>query len=146
MKTGIHPKYEEATITCACGAVINTSSTVKEMRVEICSKCHPIFTGKQKLVDTEGIVDKFKKRMTTAEKIKQDQQGKAKKARKKKQQAKYDIKQIMAEQEQRRMERAAEKKKVEDKKLEQEMKRVKVRKASKEEIAKVAEKKSKKSN
>ena len=62
MKENIHPKYEDATITCACGNVINTKSTKGDIRVEICSKCHPFFTGKQKLVDTGGRVDRFKKR------------------------------------------------------------------------------------
>ena len=52
MKEAIHPKYEKATITCACGEVIETRSTKGNIRVEICSKCHPFFTGKQKLVDT----------------------------------------------------------------------------------------------
>jgi large subunit ribosomal protein L31 len=137
MKTAIHPKYDDATITCACGEVIHTKSTVKEMRVELCSKCHPIFTGKQRVVDTEGIVDKFKKRVTAAEKLKKDSQGKSKKERRKKQPAKNDIKQIMAEQEKRRSDRQAEKKKVEDKKLQEEMKKVNVRKASKEELAEV---------
>ena len=62
MKENIHPQYEKTTITCACGEVIETSSTKKNIRVEICSKCHPFFTGKQKLVDTGGRVDRFKKR------------------------------------------------------------------------------------
>lgn len=62
MKKDIHPNYEKTTITCACGEVIDTASTKKEIRVEICSKCHPFFTGKQKLVDTGGRVDRFKKR------------------------------------------------------------------------------------
>ena len=62
MREGIHPKYEETTITCACGEVIHTRSTKKDIKVEICSKCHPFFTGKQKLVDTGGRVDRFKKR------------------------------------------------------------------------------------
>lgn len=62
MKENIHPKYEKTTITCACGNVIETASTKKDIRVEICSKCHPFFTGKQKLVDTGGRVDRFKKR------------------------------------------------------------------------------------
>lgn len=62
MKEGIHPKYEATTITCACGTVIETCSTKKDIKVEICSKCHPFFTGKQKLVDTGGRVDRFKKR------------------------------------------------------------------------------------
>ena len=62
MKENIHPQYEKTTITCACGEVIETSSTKKDIRVEICSKCHPFFTGKQKLVDTGGRVDRFKRR------------------------------------------------------------------------------------
>ena len=62
MKENIHPKYEDATITCACGNVINTKSTKGDIRVEICSKCHPFYTGKQKLVDTSGRVDKFNKK------------------------------------------------------------------------------------
>ena len=62
MKEGIHPNYEATTITCACGNVIETRSTKKDIKVEICSKCHPYFTGKQKLVDTGGRVDRFKKR------------------------------------------------------------------------------------
>ena len=62
MKEKIHPKYGQTTITCACGNVIQTGSTRKDIRVEICSKCHPFYTGKQKLVDTGGRVDRFKKR------------------------------------------------------------------------------------
>lgn len=62
MKDGIHPKYGPAVIRCACGNVIETRSTKPEIRVEICSKCHPFFTGKQKLVDTGGRVDRFKKK------------------------------------------------------------------------------------
>ena len=58
----IHPDYQETTITCACGNVIHTRSTKQNIRVEICSKCHPFFTGKQKLVDTSGRVDMFNKR------------------------------------------------------------------------------------
>lgn len=62
MKKGIHPKYEEAVVQCACGETFKTGSTKKFLRVEICSKCHPFFTGKQKLVDTAGRVEKFKKK------------------------------------------------------------------------------------
>ena len=62
MKNGIHPNYEATTIKCACGNVIETRSTKKDIKVEICSKCHPFFTGKQKLVDAGGRVDKFKKK------------------------------------------------------------------------------------
>ncbi len=62
MRKGIHPEYEETTVTCVCGNVINTRSTSKDIKVEICSQCHPFFTGKQKLVDTAGRIDRFKKR------------------------------------------------------------------------------------
>lgn len=62
MKEGIHPNYQPTTIKCACGEVIETRSTKQDIKVEICSKCHPFFTGKQKLVDTGGCVDKFKKK------------------------------------------------------------------------------------
>ena len=65
MKQGIHPQYKETTITCACGEVIHTRSTKENLKVEICSKCHPFFTGKQKLVDTGGRGDRFKKRWGT---------------------------------------------------------------------------------
>lgn len=58
----IHPDYKDTDITCACGNVIHTRSTKDNIRVEICSKCHPFYTGKQKLVDTSGRVDMFKKR------------------------------------------------------------------------------------
>jgi large subunit ribosomal protein L31 len=62
MKKKTHPKYEEATIMCACGNVVHTKSTKKSINVEICSNCHPFFTGKQKFVDSEGRVDKFLKK------------------------------------------------------------------------------------
>jgi large subunit ribosomal protein L31 len=62
MKDKIHPEYKEATITCACGEVIHTRSTKQNLRVEICSKCHPFFTGKQKFVDSAGRVEKFLKK------------------------------------------------------------------------------------
>ncbi|MEI8244009.1 MAG: 50S ribosomal protein L31 [bacterium] len=62
MKKELHPKYEAATITCACGKVVQTRSTVKEMSVNTCSACHPYFTGQQTLLDTEGRVDQFMKR------------------------------------------------------------------------------------
>ena len=62
MRKDIHPNYEATTIRCACGEVIETRSTKKDIKVEICSKCHPFFTGKQKLVDSGGRVDRFKKK------------------------------------------------------------------------------------
>lgn len=67
MRNSIHPKYEETTIVCACGNKIETKSTKDNIHVEICSKCHPFFTGKQKLVDTGGRVDRFKKRFAKRE-------------------------------------------------------------------------------
>ena len=66
MKQGIHPKYEVTTITCACGEKIATLSTKKDINVEICSKCHPFFTGKQKLVDSGGRVSRFKNKYNRA--------------------------------------------------------------------------------
>jgi large subunit ribosomal protein L31 len=67
MKDKIHPKYEQTTITCACGNVIETRSTVKNLKVEICSACHPFFTGKQKLVDTAGRIERFRKKYNIKE-------------------------------------------------------------------------------
>lgn len=66
MRKDIHPKYENATVTCACGNTFETRSTSPSIRVEICSKCHPFYTGKQKLVDTGGRVDRFNKRFSKA--------------------------------------------------------------------------------
>ena len=62
MKKGIHPKYDKATVTCVCGNSFETRSTVGDIKVEICSNCHPFFTGKQKLVDTAGRVEKYLKK------------------------------------------------------------------------------------
>ena len=66
MKAGIHPEYKETKIICACGAEYPTRSTKEDIHVEICSKCHPFFTGKQKFVDAGGRVDKFKKKFNRA--------------------------------------------------------------------------------
>lgn len=62
MKKGIHPKYEDATVTCICGNVIKTRSTVKDVNVNMCSACHPFYTGTAKLVDAAGRVERFRKR------------------------------------------------------------------------------------
>jgi len=62
VKAGIHPDYIDTTITCACGEVIKTRSTKPEIRVEVCSKCHPFYTGKQKLMDTAGRVERFQRK------------------------------------------------------------------------------------
>ena len=68
MKEKIHPVYQETTISCACGEVIHTRSTKPNIRVEICSKCHPFFTGKQKFIDTAGRVEKFMRKYKKKEK------------------------------------------------------------------------------
>jgi large subunit ribosomal protein L31 len=62
VKKGIHPEYKETQIVCVCGNVISTRSTKENIHVEICSKCHPYYTGKQKLVDSAGMVERFQKR------------------------------------------------------------------------------------
>ena len=62
MKSGIHPTYHEVVVTCACGETFKTRSTSQDLRLEICSKCHPFFTGKQKLIDSAGRVERFERR------------------------------------------------------------------------------------
>ncbi|MBN1825621.1 MAG: 50S ribosomal protein L31 [Candidatus Eisenbacteria bacterium] len=62
MKKDIHPKYHDTTISCVCGNVIQTGSTVENLKIEICSNCHPFFTGKQKLVDTAGRVERYRRK------------------------------------------------------------------------------------
>ncbi len=62
MKKDIHPEYFQTSIHCACGAVVEAGSTKKDIRIEICSKCHPFFTGKQKLVDTAGRIERFRRK------------------------------------------------------------------------------------
>ncbi len=75
MKKDIHPKYFQTAVHCACGSVVETGSTKKDIRVEICSKCHPFFTGKQKLVDTAGRIERFRRKYAKfeAEKAKGEQ-------------------------------------------------------------------------
>jgi len=68
MKKKFHPKYEKATIRCACGAEIETRNTKGDMHIDICSQCHPFFTGKQKFVDTDGRIEKFKKKYARTDK------------------------------------------------------------------------------
>lgn len=80
MKEKIHPKYnEKAKITCACGNTIEVGSTVNEMRVEICSACHPLYTGQAKVIDTAGRIDKFKERVAKAKEL--QKKAKAQKAK-----------------------------------------------------------------
>ena len=62
MKQGIHPKYTQTAVTCACGNTFETRSTAAKIEVEICSQCHPFYTGKQKLIDTAGRVERFKQK------------------------------------------------------------------------------------
>ena len=65
MKEGIHPKYEAVTVQCVCGASYNTGSTIKLEKIDICAACHPFYTGKTKVIDTEGRIEKFKKKFGT---------------------------------------------------------------------------------
>jgi large subunit ribosomal protein L31 len=87
MKKGIHPKYnDDAKITCSCGNVIKTGSTVKEMEIEICGACHPFYTGKKKLIDSTGRVDRFQRRLERSAKLKESKKkttAKSKKVNKK---------------------------------------------------------------
>ena len=79
MKAGIHPSYEEIAVTCACGHSFKTRSTHKgPMRVEICSNCHPFFTGRQKLVDTEGRVERFHKKVAKAKELQAERKNRKK--------------------------------------------------------------------
>jgi large subunit ribosomal protein L31 len=78
MKQGIHPEYTEATVSCICGNVIETKSTKKYIKVEICSQCHPFMTGKQKIIDTAGRVERFNKRYA----LKDEKKGKSKTGKK----------------------------------------------------------------
>jgi large subunit ribosomal protein L31 len=73
MKKGIHPEYHQATVRCACGNEFTTGSTLKKVDVEICSKCHPFFTGKQKLVDSAGRVERFKRKYAKYNQQKENQ-------------------------------------------------------------------------
>lgn len=80
MKKNIHPEYHTATVTCACGETFEVGSTEKAINIEICSVCHPFYTGKQKLVDTAGMVDKFKARMERAKALQEQNKSKKKKS------------------------------------------------------------------
>ena len=67
MKPGIHPKYVDATVTCACGNTFTVGSTRPTLRVDVCSKCHPFFTGQQRILDTAGRVERFRRRFNITE-------------------------------------------------------------------------------
>ena len=69
MKEGIHPEYKVSTVTCVCGSTFTTRSTVGDLKLEICSECHPFFTGRQKLIDTAGRIDKFNQRFEKSRSI-----------------------------------------------------------------------------
>jgi large subunit ribosomal protein L31 len=69
IKAGIHPKYVEATVTCACGNTFTVGSTKPQLRVDVCSKCHPFFTGQQRILDTAGRVERFRKRFNLDENV-----------------------------------------------------------------------------
>ncbi len=79
MKEGIHPKYQEVEVRCACGATWKTRSTKQDLHLEICSNCHPFFTGRQKLIDTEGRVERFTKKFGAQTVESRKQKAKAKK-------------------------------------------------------------------
>ena len=84
MKAGIHPAYEQITVTCACGHSFQTRSTHKgNMRVEICSNCHPFFTGRQKLVDTEGRVERYHKKVAKAKELQAERKARTAKKKQK---------------------------------------------------------------
>lgn len=82
MKAKIHPGYVDATIRCACGNTWQTRSTKADVHVEICSNCHPFFTGQQRIVDTAGRVERFTKRMEKSQAVKAQAEGKGKKTKK----------------------------------------------------------------
>ena len=82
MKEGIHPKYQEVEVRCACGHTFKTRSTKPELHLEICSACHPFFTGRQKLIDTEGRVERFTKKFGAQTAEQRKTAAKAKKATK----------------------------------------------------------------
>ena len=85
MKKNVHPAYHDSVeATCSCGRSFSVGSTEKLLSIEVCSKCHPFYTGKQKLVDVAGRIDKFKKRLQQAEKIGRDKPAKQKRQRTKK--------------------------------------------------------------
>lgn len=75
MKDGIHPNYQVATITCACGNKIETRSTRQNLRIDVCSRCHPFFTGEQRLMDTGGQVERFRRRAQRAAQAQQASQS-----------------------------------------------------------------------
>lgn len=79
MKSGIHPDYVNATVTCGCGHTFQTRSTQKEIRVEICSACHPFYTGQQKLLDTAGRVERFNQKYASFRKAREDKKAAGKK-------------------------------------------------------------------
>ena len=104
MKTDIHPEYVDCTVTCSCGNTFTTRATVAEMRVELCSECHPFFTGKQKLVDTGGRVERFNKRYSAVESA---SERKAKKQAERQERAEAEASEVAARKARREAEAAA---------------------------------------
>ncbi len=96
MKKGIHPKvYKDTKVTCACGNTFYTQSTLKEIHVEVCSQCHPFYTGVQKFVDTEGRVDSFKRKQELAKKLQLKRAKKLKKKAKRNQNSSLTLKDLL---------------------------------------------------
>ena len=104
MKKGIHPEYVSSKVTCACGNSFDTRSTVPEIHVEICSNCHPFFTGTAKLIDTAGRVDKFRAKIEKAAKVKETR-GKLTKSEKKAKRLEKDMEEIDQELEEKTVEK-----------------------------------------
>lgn len=96
MKKGIHPDYGPAVLICACGNEVKTASTVPEMHVEICSACHPFYTGQKKIVDTAGRVDRFTKRFEMSKVMQEDIQKRKDEKGKKKKKVKIEEKEVVS--------------------------------------------------
>ncbi|MBD3238238.1 MAG: 50S ribosomal protein L31 [Candidatus Moranbacteria bacterium] len=94
MKKKIHPEYQDCTITCACGNQVSTRATVKEMKIEVCSACHPFYTGKKKIVDSTGQVDRFMKRFSKTKDLRDDQKRRQKEKQNQKNKAKDQVKKV----------------------------------------------------
>jgi large subunit ribosomal protein L31 len=96
MKKNIHPAYGEAVIICACGNKVKTASTVPEMHVEICSACHPFYTGQKKIVDTAGRVDRFTKRFEMSKTLQQEKKKRQEEKGKRKKKIKIEKKEVVS--------------------------------------------------
>jgi len=145
MKTDLHPTYHKTKVTCACGAKFEFGSTMEEYTVEICSKCHPFYTGKQKLVDTAGRVDKFRARMEVAKKRKEEEDARNK-AKNKKESVEEKMTRKAQEKEEEKKEEKAKKEESKKKAAKKKAEKITVKPAKEEvkEKKKVAKKASKK--